>query len=293
MSTKPKGMLFDMNLCGGCSRCVGACMKRHDFPGKPEEVRSLSATACTMLVQDGDNFARNLCRHCVEPSCASVCPVGALEKTAEGPVVYDAGSAWAAATAWWPAPSSVPRYEWNEAVPAVRKCDLCFERLQAKGKPPACAEACPAGATIFGTREEMLAEAHRRIAESPDLLPDHVYGETRSAAPRSCSSVRAPSTELGLPRSGSAPSRCPLTWRVLQQIPGVVGDGRRRPLGALWWITQRREEVARVAGEGVPGRAAGRRSTRARSHGHEVLERLPPALLAGASSTCSSPRHRC
>ena len=31
-----------------------------------------------------------MCMHCEEPACASVCPVGALQKTALGPVVYDA-----------------------------------------------------------------------------------------------------------------------------------------------------------------------------------------------------------
>ena len=45
------------------------------------------------------------------------------------------------------------------------------------GKLPACVEACPAKATIFGDRDQLLAEAHRRISEKPDLYFNHVWGE--------------------------------------------------------------------------------------------------------------------
>ena len=33
-------------------------------------------------------FVKVQCMHCVDPACASACPVGALQKTADGPVVY-------------------------------------------------------------------------------------------------------------------------------------------------------------------------------------------------------------
>ena len=29
------------------------------------------------------------CKHCIEPSCVSVCPSGALWKRSDGPVLYD------------------------------------------------------------------------------------------------------------------------------------------------------------------------------------------------------------
>ncbi len=40
------------------------------------------------------------------------------------------------------------------------------ERLD-KGGLPGCVKVCPAGAVIFGTREELMAEAKKRLALKP------------------------------------------------------------------------------------------------------------------------------
>ena len=38
-------------------------------------------------------------------------------------------------------PYGIPRYEWEAAVPYVRKCIFCYDRI-AEGRQPACTEAC-------------------------------------------------------------------------------------------------------------------------------------------------------
>ena len=54
-----------------------------------------------------------------------------------------------------------------------------FTRYPA-GQGPACCEVCPREAVIYGRREELLAEAHRRLADHPGRYhDDRVYGETR------------------------------------------------------------------------------------------------------------------
>jgi formate dehydrogenase iron-sulfur subunit len=62
-----------------------------------------------------------------------------------------------------------------EAGPYMKKCDMCSERVS-KGKPTACAEACPVQATIFGDRDEILHEARKRVIEDPKYVPP-IYGE--------------------------------------------------------------------------------------------------------------------
>ena len=73
-------------------------------------------------------------------------------------------------------PFMIPRYEYDKPVPYVRKCKM-NEECRMEGGMPACVTACPTGATIFGPRDALLKEAHRRIRENPGRYVDHVYGE--------------------------------------------------------------------------------------------------------------------
>jgi formate dehydrogenase iron-sulfur subunit len=261
MTNEPRGLLFDMVRCAGCRGCVRACKKIHDFPGDPKEATELSATTYTAMTDVGDSHVRNLCRHCVKPSCASVCPVAALEKTEMGPVTYDASKCIGCRYCMVACPFNVPRYEWGKAVPAVRKCDMCIDRMK-EGRQPACAEACRYEATIAGTRTELLKLAHARIAESPDEYYDHVYGESELGGTSVLFLAPQPTPELGFKETlGTAPLP-DLTWNVLSKLPGVVVCGGAA-LGAIWWITKRRDEV--MALERKEARA--KRMARAREDG--------------------------
>ena len=97
-------ILFDVNLCAGCRKCVSACQLKQGFAAdkadakaRADAIGDLSATAYTAIrtmahpeEEDEEIHYRMMCRHCVEPTCVSVCPVGALQKSAQGPVTYDA-----------------------------------------------------------------------------------------------------------------------------------------------------------------------------------------------------------
>jgi formate dehydrogenase iron-sulfur subunit len=239
-----------MVLCSGCRRCIGACMEKQGFEGDPEDVTQLSATAYTAMTVQDDYPVRNLCRHCVNPSCASVCPVGALEKTELGPVVYDASKCMGCRYCITACPFNIPRYEWSEPVPAVRKCDMCFDRL-ARGEKTACAEACPEGATIMGTREELIAEAHRRIKEDPDEYYPHVFGENEVGGTSVLFLVPFPVASLGFKEGIGTEPLPQLTWQVLSKIPGFAVMGGAALMG-IWWMTRRRNEVALAEGRYEP-----------------------------------------
>jgi formate dehydrogenase iron-sulfur subunit len=242
---KARGLLIDITRCIGCQACAAACKESHGFPGDGSET-VLSATTYTVVLDKGnDRYVRELCMHCQDPSCASACPVSALRKTALGPVTYDASKCLGCRYCMVACPFSVPKYEWTSVVPAVRKCDMCADRL-AKGLPNACAEACPAEATVAGTREELLAEAHKRIAENPGVYHPVVYGEHEVGGTSVLFLSPVPFEELGF-KAGLPTEPLPnLTWAALEKIPGVVTIGGAS-LFAIWWITHRREEVARAA----------------------------------------------
>lgn len=237
-----KALLFDANWCAGCGACGEACAEKNGLPADAPQV--LHDQRFTCLEEHGDAYLRRMCMHCLHPSCASACPVGALRKTPDGPVVYDSSRCMGCRYCMVACPFQIPRYEWSSLTPRVRKCQMCPERVAA-GKPTACAEICPAEATIFGEREELIRIARERIAESPDEYSPRVYGV--QAAGGTCLLVIGSEELLDVAFDDRVPDE-PLpekTWVVLSRIPtavGVVGAG----LLGLNWIIRRRMRLMAI-----------------------------------------------
>ena len=150
-----KAILYDATMCIGCKQCEGACAQQNQLPYDDavaaESVQS--AHKYTVVLTKDDKFMRRLCMHCEKPACASVCPVGALHKTQEGPVVYDVWKCIGCRYCMVACVFGQPKYEWQALNPRVRKCVMCPDRVVA-GKQTACAEICPTGATKFGERDD-------------------------------------------------------------------------------------------------------------------------------------------
>jgi formate dehydrogenase iron-sulfur subunit len=248
ITTEKKGILLDTTRCIGCGACSLACKERNRLPRTSDDPLkdTLSDKNFSVVNRRGPRYVRKMCMHCEVPTCASACPVGAFQKTAAGPVVYDENKCMGCRYCMLACPFNVPKYEWAKTLPRVRKCDLCADRL-AQGLPPACAAACPTGATKFGTRAELLAEARARIAAEPGRYYPHVYGdlEVGGTSVLVISDVRP--EDLGYRTDLVKEPPAMLTWRVLSKIPNVVTIGGLF-LGGVYWLTKRRDEVARAEG---------------------------------------------
>ncbi len=235
-----KAVLVDITKCVGCRACEATCKQIHGFPERTDT--ELNATAFTVIQERDGKFVRRMCMHCEDPACASACPVGGIKKTAQGAVRYDGTKCIGCRYCMIACPFGVPKYQWDKLAPYVTKCDMCAERVLA-GKPTACAEVCPTGATIFGDREAMLAEAHKRIAENPTGYVHHIYGEQEVGGTSVFFLSDVPFEELGFI---TAPSQEPLpnlSLTALGEVPTVVTIGGSL-LAGLYWFTQRRREVA-------------------------------------------------
>lgn len=235
-----KAMLIDIKRCIGCMSCETACKQLHGFSTDPEP--TLSETAFTVVESRGDKFVRKLCMHCEDPACASACPVGAISKLPLGPVVYNADKCIGCRYCMIACPYSVPRYQWSKLAPFVKKCDLCAERIKNDGKP-ACVEACPAEASVFGDRDALINEAWTRIRGDSSYVP-HIYGVEEAGGSTVLFISDVPFERLGMKPAPSGNQPMPtLTESALGDSPKVVIMGGTI-LSALYWVTQRRREVA-------------------------------------------------
>jgi formate dehydrogenase iron-sulfur subunit len=243
--TKSKAMLIDITLCVGCNSCQEACKTTNKLAAGEE--KTLSSTAYTALEEHDGVFVRRMCQHCIDPTCASVCPVGAFEKTPEGPVLYDENKCIGCRYCMQACPFQVPSYEWSSRLPRMRKCDMCFKR-QSEGQQTACAQACPVGATINGDRDELVREARKRLAEKPDQYYGKIYGLTEVGGTSVLYLSAVPFEQIGLRMNVPQEAMPEYTWRVLELVPDVVSTGTVL-LGGIYWITNRRAEVAKKEGK--------------------------------------------
>lgn len=261
-------ILTDTTLCTGCETCVHACKETyglgHDRAWRwKRQIDALSSTRfTTILRRPGNHYVRQQCRHCLEPACVSACIVGALKKEPEtGAVTYDEGRCMGCRYCMMACPYGIPRYSWENTVPLVRKCILCHDRVK-EGQQPACTESCPYGATIFGTREEMIAEANKRIAETPEryyTVPGEPqprlwgYDEVGGVSVLYLSDISL--DFLGWrPELGDEPLPA-LTWEALSKVPPVV-VGVAAAMGGIYWVIGRRMKLAAEA-EAAGDAAAG------------------------------------
>jgi formate dehydrogenase iron-sulfur subunit len=237
-------MLIDTTRCVGCGACQMACQAEYGFPEKEES--KLSATARTTVEEQGDYYVRRMCMHCDVPSCVSVCPVGALKKTPEGPVIYDEKACMGCRYCMVACPFEVPRYEWDSLTPRIQKCTMCYHRIT-EGDVPACVEACPEEAVTFGDKKEILALARRRIVENPDRYVPRIYGERIIGGTSVLFLAAVPFERLAFKVDLGDQPMPELTWAALSKIPEVVTLGGAFMMG-LFWIVDRRNKMARDNG---------------------------------------------
>ncbi|ACL03552.1 Periplasmic formate dehydrogenase FdhABC, beta subunit (iron-sulfur subunit) [Desulfatibacillum aliphaticivorans] len=259
-----KALLMDTTLCIACRGCQVACKQwnRLDaeqtsfFHGGGYQNPAHRSTRTWNLitfneVENGHGmdwvFGRRQCNHCIEPACVTACPVGALTKTAEGPVHYDESRCIGCRYCQVVCPFNAPRFEWNDPNPEIRKCTMCADRI-AMGSEPACSQSCTTKALIFGDREELLSLAKERIAKSPNRYVSHVYGEKEAGGACVLYLAKAPFEKMGF--ATGLPDK-PFSSEVktaMAAIPFAI-TGSALALGALYWVINRRLESYKESSE--------------------------------------------
>ena len=211
-------MLYDTTRCIGCKACVYECRRVNGLDADTEMSGGmwqmpldLNARTKNLIklyeADDGSewSFFKHQCMHCVDPSCVDGCPFHALEKDPErGIVTWTGNRCIGCRYCEVSCPYRVPKFEWFAKNPKIVKCEFCRHVLGKEGPDgidqPGCTKVCPTGAVIFGTREELLAEAKSRLAESPDAYAeDRVFGEKDGGGTQVFYLSHVPFEKLGLP----------------------------------------------------------------------------------------------
>lgn len=177
------GYALNLSICVGCRRCAEACHKEnnHDRPSGNSYIRVLEMQKGTIDLEQGNTTYTHAvpdpkkyympvqCQQCDNPPCVHVCPVEATWKEKDGIVVVDYN--WCIGCRYCEAacPYHARRFNWTKPqVPAeeinpvqaylsnrirpqgvMEKCTFCLHRTR-EGRLPACLEACPTGARVFG-----------------------------------------------------------------------------------------------------------------------------------------------
>src|SRR5512145_3210627 len=183
------GMLYDATRCIGCKACMVKCKEANGLPpdtdtplgtmyDAPDDLNGSTKNIIKLYRgEDGrTSYMKAQCMHCVDPACASVCMISAFYKGPRGIVEYDQDKCVGCRYCQLACPFNVPKYQWRTPFPKIVKCEMCRHLLE-KGGIPACVEACPRGAVIFGALAELRADARGRIDREPGRYFPRVYGE--------------------------------------------------------------------------------------------------------------------
>jgi Fe-S-cluster-containing dehydrogenase component len=207
------GYAFNISKCKGYRNCVEACVQENnlDRAAGTQYIRIFEmkqgvvdldhgdATYQHEVPAEGHFYLGTQCFQCANPPCVPVCPVQATWQEPDGIVVVDYDWCIGCRYCMAACPYWARRFNWAEpAVPAeqlnpnqhylgnrvrkkgvVEKCTYCIQRTRA-GRLPACAEACPTGARVFGNLLDPDSEIRWVLANKQVFrLKEDLYTEPR------------------------------------------------------------------------------------------------------------------
>ena len=170
--------LIDTSTCIGCKACEVACQEWNDLPpeatvqvGTYQTLPSTTPNFWNLIKfneyesSTGLNWLmrKDQCMHCVEPGCLEACPApGAIVQYNNGIVDFQQENCIGCGYCISGCPFDIPRF--NTKTKKVYKCTLCTDRV-AVGLEPACIKACPTSCLQFGTKDQMVALANKRVTQ--------------------------------------------------------------------------------------------------------------------------------
>ncbi len=178
------GYALNLTRCNGSRKCVAACVAENNQSRDPaiEYIRVLEMDGGSLDVEKSDHYYDHdsvpakdkyylpvQCHQCKKAPCTKVCPVRATWTEPDGITVIDYNWCIGCRYCMAACPYEARRFNWSTPVipkeeinpemgylsnrirprGVVEKCTFCLHRTR-EGRYPACMEACPTGARLFG-----------------------------------------------------------------------------------------------------------------------------------------------
>ncbi|MEM2429752.1 MAG: 4Fe-4S dicluster domain-containing protein [Nitrososphaerales archaeon] len=250
-----KAIKFDSTRCIACRACQVSCKRWWELKAEntklsaakgSEWTNPLDLTPNTWLlvkfvgIGEGDEFkwkfVQERCMHCLNPTCRNVCPVGAITKYNEGPVVINVDKCIGCKYCVAACPFKIPRYD--PVSNKVYKCTMCPDRIR-EGLEPACVQACPTDALEFGERDEMLAKA----IEKKNKIKGYLYGVEENEGTSVFIITDTPPEQLGYHKIAKTQPLSMQMKNFVEIAGGVVTLAVLGSMVAMSWIANRREKI--------------------------------------------------
>ena len=226
--------LIDTTTCIGCKACEVACQEWNDLPpettvqmGTYQTLPDTTSNFWNLIKFNEHENERGLnwlmrkdqCMHCAEPGCLIACPApGAIVQYANGIVDFQQDQCIGCGYCMTGCPFNVPKFA--KETRRVYKCTLCSDRVST-GLQPACVKACPTSCLQFGTKDDMLQIANRRVTQlKANGYPDAAVYDPPGVGGTSVVTVLAFGSQpelYGLPKDPVVPAavrvwKGPLKW---------------------------------------------------------------------------------
>jgi formate dehydrogenase beta subunit len=239
--------LVDVTTCIGCKACEVACVEWNGYEFREttfdNTYQTMPETAWNFwnlikfneVENDGNMqwlMRKDQCMHCEEPGCLIACPAdGAIVQYANGIVDFNQANCIGCQYCVTGCPFNIPRF--NQETKKVYKCTLCSDRVGA-GLEPACIKSCPTGCLHFGSKEDMLDIANKRVDQLHTQTPHKNAGVYDPAGVKGTHVIYVlhdldKPEQYSLPRDPSVPFfvkmwKGPLKWLGgIGMIAGVFG----------------------------------------------------------------------
>jgi len=177
---KRYGLVIDLERCTGCMACVVACKIENNMDGgtgiRVETVGGTGRDTPGGTYPDlSMHFLPVACMHCDQPPCRDACPTEAIYKRPDGIVLIDEDKCNGCQECLAACPYDALFYDQDRDV--VRKCDLCYQRLE-QGLEPFCSLCCGCDAIFVGNLRDAQSKVSRLVSrdDAYTLKPELAIG---------------------------------------------------------------------------------------------------------------------